>query len=577
MQFQFLTSSHADALWGTGSGNPLVPMAPIRQARLLWLNARAAPLDPAWQAVNGNLEAYGEHILATCAKLIVASDKDACRSGADQGYADRYGGAGIGRNGGSGRAAVLDGYHIKGVGRTPLVSEHTSPEHASGGAYLEECIREVIHSEIVATEFPFGAVPVLAVIDTGLVQTWATGGAPKRERRCLLVRPAFVRPAHLERAAGYLGSDPRAGSQDACRVRHAFGWMRQAGDRYAMADTLTRFACRWAAQLAYGFVHRLSHGGHSTSNICLDGGLVDFGASTALPSWAKTRVIPGGQVFGHEFAALTQALTPATYYWARFGDTRISTPQFQQNLLSQAAQEYNQTILVEVLRVLGLARQHIPALLGSSAFPEIAREIGVLIRYFQQDRLDILESTPSPARPWDLARFWSDSPPPYARGLRKLLDEWAGQGLCRDAIHVARRRCRLLQSTRHSLFREESKRAIFDVLEGELAAPPTRESVTAFVQHQVAVARRDSVHEFGDAVPTGFAIADHAHYALFTGIDDGSMFAVVADRSRQAGTVVERIPARACGPDEVWLGDSSSPVIAAFHNGSATAEESLRS
>lgn len=565
MQFQYLNAEMAEALWGAGSGNPAVCLHPAEQPRLLWLNARAAVSDPVWQTTGGDLAAYGAHLLATCARLISYRAGNSSTPPSAIGYADRYGGAGIGRNGGSGRAVVVDGYHIKGVGRTPLVSTQTSPEHASGGAYFEECVRETIHSELVSAEFPHGAIPVLAIIDTGLVQVWETGGVPKRERRCLLVRPAFVRPAHLERAVGYLADNPHSGMDDIGRVRHAFAWLRCSEEQRGLAATLTQFACRWATQLAYGFVHRISHGGHNTSNICLDGALVDFGASTALPSWAKTRIIPGGQVFGHEFAALKQALTPALYYWARFGDATIGQPAFEQHLMNLAAQDYNRTIMVEVLRLVGLTRRRAVQILESPRNQELGRAIGGMVRHFQQDRLDILEHTPSPNRAWDLAAFWSDCPPQYARQLRAILADGRGQGMRPDEMDAAARRCRLLQSTRTSLFREESKRAIFHALEGEQAGAPSLSSVTSFIHAQVARARRDSVHEFDDAVPAGFAVGATGSYALFTDTADGSLFAVDEDRSRTSSGGMERVLVSSWTCDEVTIGSAGLPMAAAVY------------
>ena len=138
------------------------------------------------------------------------------------GYADRYGGSGIGLNGGSGRAAVVNGYLVKGVGRTPLVSSLTDESHASGGAYLEESIRETIFAEIVRAEFPCSAIPVLAIIDTGLIQIFEESAGPKMERRTLLIRPSFIRPAHFERATAYFSGNPKEGQQDTLRVSQFF-------------------------------------------------------------------------------------------------------------------------------------------------------------------------------------------------------------------------------------------------------------------------------------------------------------------------------------------------------------------
>src|ERR1700681_3918252 len=52
--------------------------------------------------------------------------------------ADRYGGMGIGPNGGSGRAGYLAGVHIKGIGPTDLIGSGNDGFHATGSMYLQE-------------------------------------------------------------------------------------------------------------------------------------------------------------------------------------------------------------------------------------------------------------------------------------------------------------------------------------------------------------------------------------------------------------------------------------------------------
>jgi hypothetical protein len=92
-------------------GHLTVPLEPLVDAQVLWVNPRAAMVDPAW-ACAGNEHEYKRHLLRCCGFMIkrMGTGDDA------DGLVDRYGGIGIGRNGGSGRAAVLNGYHVKGVG-----------------------------------------------------------------------------------------------------------------------------------------------------------------------------------------------------------------------------------------------------------------------------------------------------------------------------------------------------------------------------------------------------------------------------------------------------------------------------
>lgn len=203
---------------------------------------------------------------------LARSEGDGVCTTTTSGLADRYGGSGIGRNGGSGRNVVIGKVQIKGVGRTTLVSPETPASHASGGAYLEECMREAIFSGVVAHDFPYGAIPVQEILDTGECQSWPDPIQPAQERRVLLVRPLFVRPAHFERALGF--DFPRRQQARADHDRVAAVLERSASilGADAFVTLLDNFWPKWAHQLAYGFVHRLSHGNDTSSNISVDVG-----------------------------------------------------------------------------------------------------------------------------------------------------------------------------------------------------------------------------------------------------------------------------------------------------------------
>jgi protein adenylyltransferase SelO-like protein len=277
------------------TGHVKLPLSRLEGARVLWINPRAQTEDPSYRAL-GDRAGYERHLLETCAFTIAGAGAGTSDT---FGIADCYGGAGIGTNGGSGRAVYVNGYHVKGVGRTPLVGLDNDASHSSGGAYLEECVRESIFAEIVNLEFPHGSVPTLAIIDTGREVIWETEHGPKRERMCLLVRPMFLRPAHIERAVRYKSGNEYGGAADAARVRAtALAIERQVGGAAAMDDLLSTCLERWAQQIAYSYVSRLSHGGVTSSNVAIDGRLVDFGAMTAVPTfgryWVSSAVHPTG-------------------------------------------------------------------------------------------------------------------------------------------------------------------------------------------------------------------------------------------------------------------------------------------
>lgn len=281
------------------------------------------------------------------------------------GVADRYGGFGIGRNGGSGRAAIVAGLHVKGIGKTPLVDAGEELGHASGGAYLEECVREAIFSRLFGMEFPFGAVPTLALYTTGFTQEWPEGIFPRREQRCLLARPLFLRPAHFDRAIGFGRNDPLQGTLDDQRVA---AMLRCAVSSWGADSTVGLFMVtwlRWAEQLAYGFVHRLSHAGSTESNVAIGGALLDFGAATSLPSWAPFLTVESGFPAGTEWGYVLRAVELTAPHLARHVHPSLQGEEFLSGARANVCARFHQRVAFEFLRLLGFTRTQASKVLSS--------------------------------------------------------------------------------------------------------------------------------------------------------------------------------------------------------------------
>src|SRR5206468_820219 len=107
-------------------------------------------------------------------------------------HADRYGATSGSAHGGSGRVGTNGPFNVKGLGRTPLASTMSDWQHSHGCLWLEEAVREAIYSEVADAEFPHGAVPVVAIIGTGIRHELEDGAVGER---ALLVRPSFLRLA----------------------------------------------------------------------------------------------------------------------------------------------------------------------------------------------------------------------------------------------------------------------------------------------------------------------------------------------------------------------------------------------
>ena len=72
---------------------------------------------------------------------------------------------------------------------TPLAGAGANWVHSHGCASVEEGIREAIFAEIASAEFPFGAVPVVAVLGTQLSFSEPTvdGAKPQTMRRAIII------------------------------------------------------------------------------------------------------------------------------------------------------------------------------------------------------------------------------------------------------------------------------------------------------------------------------------------------------------------------------------------------------
>lgn len=63
--------------------------------------------------------------------------------------AERYGGVGVGRNGGGARCAIEGSISIKGNGPNPLVDKGSPPGYSHGGMSTAECLQEAAWSTVL--------------------------------------------------------------------------------------------------------------------------------------------------------------------------------------------------------------------------------------------------------------------------------------------------------------------------------------------------------------------------------------------------------------------------------------------
>lgn len=501
--FDDLDAEMVDRFFGASKFDLRTEMRAISNARILWLNPRAAERSPRLRGLDP--EARRELVLRSCAYLITDATSSDARAAGDTttyAFADRYGGERIGAHGGSGRGVIINGFHVKGVGRTGLLGLDSNPMHTSGGAYLEEAVREAIFSEICAMEYPARATPIVAIIGTGQNVVWDTSTGPKRESKVLIVRPCALRPAHLERAVLHVSGDRWCGAEDASRVAARVSAFYDLMGAKAVPQALTNWASSWAEQMAYGFVHRIPHAGHSKSNQTMSGALLDFGACTAVPSWARFLLMQDGQRFGPEFGEILQALRSmiANIYFS------IDVVAMSRDEIAQASERvrhaFERRFILEVLKVSGLCDEDALALLHDGGHETLFRLAKEVFADSQRELFDLTKVPPVPRRGFDFASIYSPSCPDHLKGLKeRVLDR-----LSSDGIEAARARAAFIGRPRMQLYREALKDRIYRAVETDIDTEDQQSKrIADFINSEIAAGRRDFGPLQREMIPVGFA------------------------------------------------------------------------
>lgn len=514
----YMPQAATDAFFNEFSGHPGIDLAKLRAPRLLWLNERLARADAESANLSFSFATYAQWLLDRCAYVIPSDDARAFVLPHEtvRGICDRYGGAGIGGNGGSGRAAFVNGYHVKGVGRTPLVSDRADLAHASGGAYFEEALRETIFAEVVAAEFPHGAIGTLAIIDTGIVQAWPTG-IPRAERRVLIVRPSFIRPAHFFRARGFSSAARYEGVRDHARIG---GMFRSMFAQYEAAEIVESFAAtveRLSRQIAHGFIHRLPHGSYTVSNCAVGGALLDFGAMSAVASWANIATT-------NKYVSFNCAVQPAhalvndmAYYLGRHVDKRCASRQFVSEHYARANAAFKETIVREMLYLSGVEREI------DVDFDAAWNVAAKLVNAYQREKLDCAYVDASPRHAFDFHALWHEAIPDHLIGWRDLIRSVVP----RNGWDTARENCHARCRPRRHVCRHALRARIFSTFAGSADGEAASfDAVQKFMIKQLALARRSTFLSSPEYVDSGFFVQAQRTLVIFREKMTGNLVAV---------------------------------------------------
>ncbi len=256
-------------------------------------------IDPAETAMTDALHA---RLLEAMSFRVLPPGADAKGRRTVTAFADRYGGVGMAKASGAGRAILLPwgNFQVHGAGETSLVSTDTKLYPVHRGAHpMVTAWSTAIKTSAIAQLFDVRSPRVLAVIDWGDVGIFPEGsdeGMPPgtRQRRGVFIRVGMqFRPAHL--VEGVTGGGPFSLG---VLLRGAAAQGLSAEGAPDVRAIFSAAAQRHARVQAQAMRYRFLHGALNTSNMELAGGVLDVEVSTTQPGTAPIMAMDFQKKFG---------------------------------------------------------------------------------------------------------------------------------------------------------------------------------------------------------------------------------------------------------------------------------------
>lgn len=268
--------------------------------------------------------------------------------------AERYGGEGIGQNGGGVRCGNNGKYQIKGIGVTQVVGMHNDFDHSSGMYPLFEAVTEAVNSLIYAHILPIGVVPYLGIINLG---ESAHKLAPERGAQQLAVgvRESCLRPAHFLRAGFYKIHTKYRDEiiNDTSRVRAVNRSLRhQLGGNDKFIKLIGEFLSSSANQFAFSKVFRVSHGAVTASNLCIDGRWLDLTNASFVPGGMNYSAGEGATPFLNEPFDVIGIVQEFIYTYCKYNYTDLNISP----LINYYYEQFNAYYNYHIVALLGFSQ-----------------------------------------------------------------------------------------------------------------------------------------------------------------------------------------------------------------------------
>lgn len=261
----------------------LVPFVVHRMpsAKALWINKWCSPLDPNCDTRLWTKDYVEKSFAFGVLDRNCFHDLEFDEKRTKICLADRYGGTGVGVNGGSARAGIIDSFYVKGIGPTPLLGSKEPLWHAHGGQSLIDATLEAVMSTVLNHILPIGTVACRAMIYTGATASLALGpkGELQRGPGALLIRDVNLRPAHFlpaEYFPSHVCDRLKIEGQGNHLERINFQLNELLGGKDGVLKFIQKFLDRCANQFSFARIFRIFHGVVSPSNLAFDGRWLDL-------------------------------------------------------------------------------------------------------------------------------------------------------------------------------------------------------------------------------------------------------------------------------------------------------------
>lgn len=300
-------------------------------------------------------------------------------------FAERYGGFGIGTNGGGARVVNINGMQIKGGGANALAGDGALRSHSYGGLDIQGAVKEIIYSRLLSKISPVGTQTIKGLI---LLDDTSALHNGNKAPSVLMVRETVVRPGHFLPCVNFR-LKPEHRSLMRSDYSRVLGIYKSIGKQALLSEFYTliqHFLDKCADQLSFFRMARLSHNALTPSNICLDGRVLD----TALCSF-----VVSGSNYGQVTSYFEEASTPVLVAkeWFYLIHKFLTDTSVEEHFLKLYEEKFYQYACINMGFLFGLDREMSTKLSCTLEWRKVASRLFSLFSMGSPIKTSILPTT----------------------------------------------------------------------------------------------------------------------------------------------------------------------------------------